>query len=259
MALRKNTETATAAATAPAAATTPAFEAPEDIETTTMNNDTPTPTPSFSNSTAVTAAAPTAVASPLTSGTAMKALEWAIPAAELERMSFGVFPRITVGLDGFSRDKDEELGKKIKISVLSWNPSWLVVTGEQNNTEANKLIKSSYDGKTLTNGGGTVEGYVNYLKSEGYDKASVKQYVEMYANILEYQDDNGKTVVVAEEDQEIVQISLSPQSVGQWMRYLLESGLRKARGIEDTNVVVLTQNKKIIGPNKFGLVTFSPK
>lgn len=263
MALRN---TATASATP-----TPAFESAEgppgeeqEVGTprvsTTAPTQAPAPGPAPSKTTAVAAPAQTqAASSPLSATTAMKALEWAIPAQELELMGFGVFPRITVGLDGFSRDKDTELGKKIKVAVLSWNPVWFVVTGEQNNTEANKLIRTSYDGRMLKGGEGSVESYVHMLKSDGYDKTSVKQYVEVYCNVLEHQDADGKTVVVSDADQEIVQVSLSPQSASQWMRYLLESGLRRARGIEDTNVVVLTQNKKVLGPNKFGYATFSPK
>lgn len=209
--------------------------------------------------TAIATAQTRAVASPLSQATALKALQWAIPAADLEGMGIGVFPRITVGLDGFSRDKDTELGKQIKIAVLSWNPVWLVTHGEQNDAEANKLIRTSYDGVNLKNGEGTVASYIQQLKLDGYEKASVKQYIEIYCNLIEHQDGRGNPVAVPDEEQEIVQVSLSPQSVGQFQRYLLESGLRKARGIEDSNVVVLKQERKILGSNKFGIATFSAK
>ena len=35
--------------------------------------------------------------------------------------------------------------------------------------------------------------------------------------------------------------------------------VRRARGIEDTNVVVLTQEKKVLGSNKFGVAHFSAR
>lgn len=254
MALRKPTDSAPASSAA--------FESPEDDGDTTVVEapaPAPTPAPTPSASRAVAAPAKTNVASPLSQATAMKSLQWAIPAADLEAMGFGVFPRITVGLDGFSRDKDQELGKRIKIAVLSWNPVWFVVTGEQNDNEANKLIRTSYDGTNLKGGEGTVVDYIAHLREEGYEKATSKQYVEVYANLLEYQDAKGNVVVVSEEDQEIIQVSLSPQSVGQWQRYMLESGLRKAKGIEDSNVVVMNQERKVLGSNKFGFATFSPK
>jgi len=225
----------------------PAFESeelaeqPSPVETKAVPQDLPV---AQSTGTAV---------SPLTAGTAIKQLQNAIPTTELENLGIGVFPRITVGLDGFSRDKTKELGKRIAIEVLSWSYVWLVTTGEQNNDEANRLIRTSYDGKSLKGGEGSVEDYVKYLKSEGYDKAQVKQYAEVYANII-WSEVGGD---VAADEQEIVQVSLSPQTVGQWGRYLLESGLRKARGIEDSNVVTLEAQRRIIGSNKFGIATFA--
>ena len=225
----------------------PAFESEELAE-----QPSPAETKAVPQDLPVAPSTGTAV-SPLTAGTAIKQLQNAIPTTELENLGIGVFPRITVGLDGFSRDKTKELGKKIAIEVLSWSYVWLVTTGEQNNDEANRLIRTSYDGKSLKGGEGSVEDYVKYLKSEGYDKAQVKQYAEVYANII-WSEVGGD---VAADEQEIVQVSLSPQTVGQWGRYLLESGLRKARGIEDSNVVTLTQEKRVISNNKFGISTFT--
>jgi len=234
MALRNQT-------TAPAFESEELAEQPSPAETKAVPQDLP-----------VAPSTGTAV-SPLTAGTAIKQLQNAIPTTELENLGIGVFPRITVGLDGFSRDKTKELGKKIAIEVLSWSYVWLVTTGEQNNDEANKLIRTSYDGKNLKGGEGSVEDYVKYLKSEGYDKAQTKQYAEVYANLI-WSEVGGD---VKGDEQEIVQVSLSPQTVGQWGRYLLESGLRKAKGVEDSNIVTMTQEKRVIGNNKFGIATFA--
>jgi len=225
----------------------PAFESEELAE-----QPSPAETKAVPQDLPVAPSTGTAV-SPLTAGTAIKQLQNAIPTTELENLGIGVFPRITVGLDGFSRDKTKELGKKIAIEVLSWSYVWLVTTGEQNNDEANKLIRTSYDGKNLKGGEGSVEDYVKYLKSEGYDKAQTKQYAEVYANLI-WSEVGGD---VKSDEQEIVQVSLSPQTVGQWGRYLLESGLRKAKGVEDSNIVTMTQEKRVIGNNKFGIATFA--
>ena len=229
----------------------PAFESEDSLADQPALNQAPETSPNPTTAPATTSG--TAV-SPLTSGTVIKQLQNAIPPSELENLGIGVFPRITVGLDGFSRDKTKELGKKIAIEVLSWSYVWLVTTGEQNNDEANKLIRSSYDGKNLKAGEGTIEDYVKYLKSEGYDKAQVKQYAEVYANVL-WSETLGD---VSAEEREIVQVSLSPQTVGQWGRFLLEAGLRRAKGVEDSNVVTMEAQKRILGPNKFGIATFQP-
>ncbi len=220
----------------------PAFESDEEVvPSEAQKAETPAAAPK----------SPGTAVSPLTAGTAIKQLQNAIPTSDLESLGIGVFPRITVGLDGFSRDKTKELGKKIAIEVLSWNYIWMVTAGEQNE-ESNKLIRTSYDGKNLKGGEGSVEDYVKYLKSEGYDKAATKQYAEVYCNLL-WSEVGGD---VASDEQEIMQVSLSPQTVGQWGRYLLESGLRKAKGIEDSNVVTLEAQRRIIGSNKFGIATF---
>ena len=220
----------------------PAFESDEEaVPSEVQKAETPAAAPK----------SPGTAVSPLTAGTAIKQLQNAIPTSDLESLGIGVFPRITVGLDGFSRDKTKELGKKIAIEVLSWNYIWMVTAGEQNE-ESNKLIRTSYDGKNLKGGEGSVEDYVKYLKSEGYDKAATKQYAEVYCNLL-WSEVGGD---VASDEQEIMQVSLSPQTVGQWGRYLLESGLRKAKGIEDSNVVTLEAQRRIIGSNKFGIATF---
>ncbi len=220
----------------------PAFESDEEaVPSEVQKAETPAAAPK----------SPGTAVSPLTAGTAIKQLQNAIPTSDLESLGIGVFPRITVGLDGFSRDKTKELGKKIAIEVLSWNYIWMVTAGEQNE-ESNKLIRTSYDGKNLKGGEGSVEDYVKYLKSEGYDKAATKQYAEVYCNLV-WSEVGGE---VKSDEQEIMQVSLSPQTVGQWGRYLLESGLRKAKGIEDSNVVTLEAQRRIIGSNKFGIATF---
>lgn len=242
----------------------PAFEGMDDDETTVIEHETQAPAekpatakPSASTAVAAKPANTAVAASPLASGTAMKQLEWAIPASDLENLGIGVFPRITVDLGGFSVDKTvKALGSKIKLSIISWNPVWLVTTGEQNNKEADKLIRSSYDGINLKGGEGNVADYVKRLKEvEGYGKAGVKQYVEMYANLV-WAEKGGD---VPEDEQQIYQVSLPPTSVGQFQRYMLESALRRGKGKEDTNEVVVSQEKRVNGSNTYAIMIFTPK
>lgn len=234
-------------APAPAA---PVFEAEAPVA-----NEAPVVEPS--TSTAVITAPTNRSVAPLSAKTVLRGLQDVISQVDLQSMGFGVFPRVTVGLDGFTVGKEKELGKKIQFEVISWNFVWIITPGEQNNSEANKEIRTSYDGVNLNgHGQGTIEAYVKHLKEVGgYDKAASKQYVEVYANLL-WSEAKGD---VAPEDQQIHQISLSPQSVGQWQRYMLEAGMRKMKGIEDSNVVFATQERKVIGVNKFGVAVFSAR
>lgn len=281
MALRNaGTAPQTTTTTTTPAAATPGFEAMDDDTTTATaegSNDTATEVVDAApanTGTAVQVVAPSksellAVRPMLDKNTMLRGLRDAIPTEELAPMGIGVFPRITASLGGFVVNKGEKkLGGRIRVEILSWNYIWMVVSGEQNNPEANKKIRSSYDGKMLRDGGpkvgdGSVEAYLKYLKEvEEYDKANVKQYIELYVNLIGYEEKQDRTIVpvaVPADEQKIYQVSLSPQSVGQWGKYLLEGSLRKARGHNDDSLVTLVQVEKTNGANTFAFAEFEPK
>lgn len=198
----------------------------------------------------------------LDKSTMMRGLQNAIPTEELATMGIGVFPRITASLEGFVVDKNKKkLGRKIRCEVLSWNYITMITTGEQNNAEANKLIQTSYDGVLLKNGNAVAE-YIAFLKGEGYSKTEAKKYAEVYVNLVGFMELRGDSFVRVEvpaEEQAIYQVSLSPQSLGQWGKYLLEGSLRKARGISDDSVVTMEAESKTIGSHTFGFATFTPR
>lgn len=268
MALRNAESTTTTQAADKPATTTPAFEGMDEDNTAVMERpaeDAPTTTAV----TTITKSQLIAARPSLDKNTLMRGLKNAIPPDELEGMGIGVFPRITASQGGFVVDKNvKKLGQRIRFEVLSWNYIWMVVTGEQNNAEANKLIRSSYDNVNISGGGvkigdGTVKAYVDYLKADGYDKTSVKQYIEVYGNLLAYEEQDAKrqivTVEVPADEQKLYQVSLSPQSVGQWGKYQLEGSLRKARGFTDDALVTMIQREKTLGPNTFAYAEFEPK
>lgn len=266
MALRNNEPTNQAGAaptpTPPAAQTTaktPSFEE-EDNDVAVAERPAAAPAPAAatpvapSAQTAVAKATSGAVSIHIARNTAIQALKDVIPQEDLESMGVGTFPRITVDQGGFALDKTTRLGEEIDFEVVSWNFVWLVTTGEQNNVEANKLIRTSYDGENLKDQGGTIQAYIDALKLEGYKKAECKKYVEIYGQLI----NSSKGGIVAPEERSLSQISVSPQSVSQWGRFNLESGMRKAKGIDDGNVVHIVGKAKTIGANTFGVMNFSP-
>ena len=176
----------------------------------------------------------------------------------LESLGIGAFPRITVDTGGFNRDKTNFLGQQIEFDLQSWNFVWLVTTGEQNNKEADKLIRTSYDGENLLNGEGTIKDYVSQLKADGYTKTSVKKYVEMYG-MLTARTENGKRTEISPAERKLAQISISPQSVSRWAPFILESRMRKNMGVEDGPVLVLDSERKTLNSNTFGVVVFSAR
>jgi len=267
MALR-NANTTPASSTATAAASTPAgqFEAEDggtvveqasetvEAAVTPVTKITTSPdAQKAANALIARAAGQNAIAS-LGGGTALAAKKNLIPVEALETLNNGVFPRITIGLDGISAD-DHELGKKVQLEVLSWNALTMVSANENEDAEANKLVRSSYDGVNLRGGEGPVVDYVAKLKADGYEKASAKQYIEVWAHLLWSENDGP----VPEADRRMYQVSLSPTSAGRFQGYMLESGIRKARGIPDSDVVYMTQEKVNKNNKKWGVAVFSAK
>lgn len=213
--------------------------------------------PQAPKSTAVTtapSAAGAVMASALKKNTPLDDLQNIISPDMLESMGFGAFPRVTVDTGGFAMDKTKPLGRKIEIELMSWNFVTLVTANEKDNKEADKLIRSSYDGVNLV-GGGTVASYLEELKVEGYEKASTKKYIELYANLL-WSAEGGEVPV---DDQRMVQISLSPQSVNRWGPFLLDARIRASKGVTVSPRMVLGSERKTIGANTFGVVVFGEK
>ena len=262
MALRNtNTSTASTASTTPAGQFEPEGGDTVVVEQSTQGIDVTPVTPiqaspdaqRAANALIARTAGQNAIAS-LGGGTVLAAKKNLIPVEALETLNNGVFPRITVGLDGISAD-DHELGKKVQIEVLSWNALTMVSANENEDAEANKLVRSSYDGVNLRGGEGPVVDYVAKLKSDGYEKASAKQYIEVWAHLLWSENDGP----VPEADRRMYQVSLSPTSAGRFQGYMLESGIRKTRGIPDSDIVYMTQEKVNKNNKKWGVAVFSAK
>lgn len=168
----------------------------------------------------------------------------------LETMGIGTFPRITAK-GGFKRDKTEGLGQWVKFELVSWNYVTLVSAGD-NDSEANKLVKSSYDHVNIPGEAMTVDAYVQKLKDDGYEKAKAKKYVEVYAMLLAT-DKKGEL-----DEPQMVQLSLSPQSVKQWQRFLLESRIGAYKQKSIGNVILAETESKVNGANDYDVMVFKP-
>lgn len=201
-----------------------------------------------------TAPANTALALALKKNTALDDLQNVIDGDMLAGMSFGAFPRIVVAPGAFTdKNTGKSLGDRLKIELLSWNFVTIVSPNENNNREANKLIRTSYDGVNLINGEGPVADYVAMLREKkGYTNANAKRYIELYANLLE----TGKGGVVPEEEQKITQISVPPTSSGPWGAFLLEQRMKARKGVDISPVITLLADSKNDGANTWGVIEF---
>lgn len=185
--------------------------------------------------------------------TVLDQLRDVISADMLSSMSFGAFPRVVVSPGAFTdKNSGKLLGDRMVIQVLSWNYVTLVTAGEQNSKEANKLVRTSYDGVNLINGEGSVADYLEGLKEQGYEGASAKRYAEIYAMVLE----TAKGGPIAPDDRKITQISIPPTSTGPWGAFLLERKLAAGSGRDVSDVIELVADSKNDGKNTWGVIEF---
>lgn len=221
------------------------FEEPEMTEQTVV--ETPAAVPAtFTPAPTAVAVAP--AAKPAKFVPALTDLQNAIDIQTIEGMGVGGLPRVTVDLGGFMLDATTTLGTQIKIQLMSWNVKYAVTAGSDDK-EAKDMYKVSYDGETLV-GGGSVAEYINWLKTvKGYDKAGTKQYIDLWAVLLEA---NGKAV----EDQQIVSIQVAPYSVSKFHGLQLQLGVNQARGMAVSDVLILTAERGKLGANNFGYINF---
>lgn len=218
----------------------------------------PAPEPTSSPVRAVTAASRASGAvTAFSSKSIYDELQNQITVEMLEGMGYGSFPRITVNAGGtLVVDKTKPLGDIVEFFLESWNFVTMVVTGEQNNKEADKLIRSSFDGMNLADGSGTIEEYVKELKTDGYSKTVTKKYVELYG-VVTAQTHKGVKTVVPEEEQSLYQVSVSPQSVKNWGRFQFESRRRGFRGVKDSQAIIMAGEATELNGKMFGVINFS--
>jgi Fe-S-cluster formation regulator IscX/YfhJ len=174
-------------------------------------------------------------------------------------LEFDTFSRITVGLDGFSDDQEKDLGKVIKLRLMSWNKRYIVTAGEDDKT-ANELTRFSLDGITLDNDGSLAADWVKVLKeTHGYKDAAIKEYYQLYGFLIATSE-SGNLVDVPEEDQIIVSIQCPPRSKAQFTNYQITMGVKVSKGIlPASDEIVLTQAKEKGKTKSYAKILFSHK
>lgn len=185
-------------------------------------------------------------------GDIFKSLQGAI-----QPLEFGTVPRL-VGAQGVIQakvaGKKSSLGKSIELTLLSFNDEHVVSPGKDDD-EATQLVRYSLDGKTIDGTGEDVNTYLEKLRSQGYDKASVKRYVQLIG-VLEASAEKSELVG------EMVQVSLSPQSAKGWDGYRMQRSVKVARNIvkaEGSDKLVITADPRTFGKNDYTALVVSDK
>ena len=234
-------------AKAPAAQTTNETDNVNDTKENTMTNQTQTQT------TAVATKPLNAVGSPLANvGNPFEKNEWVFNVDDVRNFGPSAFPKIIADLGGLAIAGGSEIGKTVKVQVVSINPRWALTPNEQSD-EATSLVRYSYDRETVENSELSVADYLQYMKDEGYTKASIKDYADLWVVVVETEE--GVTQI---SEGDIVHVQLSPQSLGQWKAFIAKSRVAAMRGrsIGEDPTVVITQERRSYGKANFGTMKF---
>lgn len=159
---------------------------------------------------------------------------------ELDRRAF---PRLKASLEGFLDEKDNSVGKCLRLAIESYNYGYVVSTGDQGG-ESNKLVRFSIDGINLENGEGLCADYIDELKAKNFPKADMKTYVYMYGFVEAFGDKDAATLKeIAPEDQEIYMIQVPPMSVATFQGFCVTQGIKLSRGVgTPVEKLIITQN-----------------
>lgn len=165
----------------------------------------------------------------------------------------GSMPKVTVDRGGFEVEK-KELGENITIELVSFNDRYVLTPGVDGE-EAKKLVKYSYDGVHVADDSGMlVKDYIDFLKEEGYPRAEAKRYIDLWAMLMS----SDKTGDIAEDDRELVQVQLSPTSVKEWSKMLLQASIKANRLKKELHPFLkLTADKREFNGNKFATIKFA--
>ena len=107
------------------------------------------------------------------------------------------------------RENDKVLGDEVLFEVLSHQDSWVVSPEDQK--APIDVVKFSNDGLMCTDGT-SVQEHLNFLRTNGYPRAKLKQRAVVVGAIL-------KTSKAADMEGTLVQFDLSPASRIQWERF----------------------------------------
>jgi hypothetical protein len=107
--------------------------------------------------------------------------ELAIPIEDV-RQWFMPSPSITSVSGGCKHSTKGSLGKSFVFQIDSYNVRFLAVPGS-NDKEAKMLVRNSYDKINLDDGSGTLKDYIDGLKAQGYTKAHVAEYCDLWGRV----------------------------------------------------------------------------
>ena len=232
------------------------------VETTTkeetMNTTTNTASASVQATTAIATAAASSALSTVTTPTKFKVafadkcgifdtdtvegMSLAVPRAKAEQGSIFI--------------SDQDQGSIIQFELISFNYRWAIGTGEQDK-EAAQFFRVSFDNKTISGTGESLDAYVESLKAQGFNKTKVSPYLDMFGFVT-WSEKNGTVPV---EERQLVCVQCSQTSLGAFKAFSATRGLLESKGVvQPLDVIEIHAEKRTSGSNKFTNYSFhAPK
>jgi hypothetical protein len=163
-------------------------------------------------------------------------------------------PRITGEQGSLKKNRTVKLGTSMRLEVISWNHRWALGCGEQTmNDEMKQLFRVSYDNKTVDGEGCSIEDYINSLKAQGYEKAKVSPYCDLFGYIT-WTKDGGD---IAPDDRELALVQLSSTSLGNFTAFCVSRGLLESRGtVQPSEMIEITAEDNTKGSMSYTNMSF---
>lgn len=246
-------------------AATPAFEADPEVGTTvdTTAAEATVAEASVDEQANADVAATKAIAKAATTGTAVGAVRPKLNVAfaghkdafdtdTVSALSLAT-PRITGEQGSLYKNRTTKLGVTVRLEVVSWNYRWALGCGEDKmNDEMKQLFRVSYDNVTVDGEECTVADYIESLKAQGYPKAKVSPYGDLFGYITAI---DGKEI--PEDERELVLMQLSATSLGNFTAFCVSRGLLESRGtVSPSDFIDISADARTKGSNAFTVMTF---
>ena len=174
----------------------------------------------------------------------------------VDSAQYGDFPSIVASQGSFQTAQDKlDVGNIIEFRAIQAKHK-LVCSPNSQDDEAKEYFAAAYVGETTLDGR-TIEQCVEDAKAAGYDKADVKEYVDLYGYVETNSSDKNDI------SGEFVVLQLSPMSVIQWNKFSKRLRMEAAFGkltvteppiIRATATVATNAQKKTYSHYSFSLV-----
>ena len=141
-------------------------------------------------------------------------------AASFDYGTFPVYKAINGSIRETGQGKTASFGRWAKVRMLAWDDSYQIGPGVDG-SKAKEFVAFSKDGKSVDSVigedlrhfvGKPVTEYLDFLRSEGYDKADCKRYVHTACAVLDSEDGT-------HQPGQIVQVTLSQSSLPSFSAY----------------------------------------